>query len=451
MVIWQRLVQVCQRWQQIIYGSPKYLDLHPYCSPAAREPFRKHHSHWPDFPLILNYQIGPDEDEAVDCLVAALEHSNRVHHLDLYIGSWDSRVYEVLKRMRVSFPALTHLKLEGPDTYDKHNIYDISRNFLGNIAPCLQHIHLDRISFQELPKLLLSTRGLVSLQLEHIPTDVCGIYGYISPEAMVGGLDGLVSLRTLCVEFRFLEEPSISNERLEKERCPDPPLRAVLPALTEFVFCGEIKYLEDLIARIDLPGVEDIKIEYYPPWFDVPELSQFIDRTASLEFAQFRRAKVTFEGLHSQIQLDRPQGECQPLRFSLGVEIEDTGRDPHMDVLVPCMTRAYGQLTSLLSNVGHLSFQSQHHQLDLDNSKFLPLHLFPSVEELHVSGALAENIATMLENITAERVTELMPVLHSLWLGNGDEPVGSTEQFLSLRQLSGRPVMSGNTQDGVVG
>ena len=150
MVIWQRLVQVCQRWQQIIYGSPKYLDLHLYCSPAAREPFRKHHSHWPDFPLILNYQIGLDEDEAVDCLVAALEHSNRVHHLDLYIGSWDSRVYEVLERMRVSFPALTHLKLEGPDTYDKHNIYDISRNFLGNIAPCLQHIHLDRISFQEL-------------------------------------------------------------------------------------------------------------------------------------------------------------------------------------------------------------------------------------------------------------------------------------------------------------
>ena len=67
-------------------------------------------------------------------------------------------------------------------------------------------------------------------------------------QAMIGGLDGLTSLRTLCIEFRFLEEPSISNERLEKERCLDPPLRTLLPALTGFVFHGEIKYLEDLVA-----------------------------------------------------------------------------------------------------------------------------------------------------------------------------------------------------------
>ena len=115
MVEWQRLVQVCQRWQQIIYGSPQYLDLHLYCSVGVPFSFRKNLNRWPDFPLTLRYQIGPEEDEAVDDLIAALEHPNRVHSLDLYIGSWDSRVYEVLKKMQVRVPALTRLELEGPD------------------------------------------------------------------------------------------------------------------------------------------------------------------------------------------------------------------------------------------------------------------------------------------------------------------------------------------------
>jgi hypothetical protein len=88
---------------------------------------------------------------------------------------------------------------------------------------------------------------------------------------------------------------------------------------------------------------------------------------------------------------------------------------------------------------------------DLDNSKLLPLlHLFPAVEELQVSGELAGHIATVLENTAEERVTEVMPALHSLWLGNGDKPVGSIERFLSLRQLSGRPVTILNMQDEFV-
>ena len=56
MAEWQRLVQVCQRWRQIIYGLPHYLDLHLYCSDTAAFSFRKNHSHWPDFPLTLRYR-----------------------------------------------------------------------------------------------------------------------------------------------------------------------------------------------------------------------------------------------------------------------------------------------------------------------------------------------------------------------------------------------------------
>jgi hypothetical protein len=454
---WQSLVQVCQRWQQIIYGSPRYLDLHIHCS--NRTPFRKNLGRWPEFPLTVNYTICPygDGDVDVDDLIAALEQPERVHRINLTITSSDSRVYEVLEKMKVPFPALTHLDLTGPDQkYDtKHDKgVALPHDFLGESAPCLQHLLFDAICFQELPKLLLSTCGLVSLQLMDIPwiPGFYDYYGYISPEAMVGGLAGLTRLRTLCIKYRYPQDP---EEGPETGRHPEPSMRGVLPALTGFEFMGESKYLEDLVARIDMPSVEDIEIEYFLSEAEVRQLSQFIGRTANLELAQFSRAKVTFNDSYSQIQLDCPQGERHQTRFSLGAEIPSSSRDPDLDVLVPRMARVLGQLTALLSNVRHLSFDRDRHLLDnrMDNSKLLPLlHLFPAVEELHVSGGLAEHIATVLENIAEERVTEVMPALRSLQLGDGNGPVGSTERFLSFRQLSGHPVavVNNNTQDGVI-
>ena len=73
------------------------------------------------------------------------------------------------------------------------------------------------------------------------------------------------------------------------------------------------------------------------------------------------------------------------------------------------------------------------------------------MEVLHVSGVLVKHIATVLENIDEERVSNVMPMLRSLQFGNRYGPVGSTERFLSLRQLSGHPVtvVIANTQDEV--
>ena len=65
------------------------------------------------------------------------------------------------------------------------------------------------------------------------------------------------------------------------------------------------------------------------------------------------------------------------------------------------------------------------------------------MEALHVSGVLARHFGTVLENIDEERISEVMPTLRSLQLGDGNGPVGSVgsiERFLTLRQLSGHPV-----------
>ena len=443
---WQVLVQVCQRWQQIIYGSPRYLDLHLHCSNAA--PFRNNHSRWPEFPLTLKYVLYPDEDdlEDFDDLVAALEQSDRVHLIHFMTRSskegLDSRVDRVLEKMKVPFPALTYLNLIGTV---------LPHGFLGGSAPCLQRLYLENVSpilFQELPKLLLSARNLTSLRLEDIPK--CP--GYISLEAMVGGLAGLTKLRTLSINFRFPREIPDSNEVLGHRRRPEPSMRAVLPALTKFVFNGESAYLEDIVAQIDMPSVEDIKIEYFPPTVEVHELSQFICRTKNLDLTQFKHAQVDFDigtligTAYSHIKLDQPQGqgEHREFRFSLGVKISISA----LDDLVACMTRVLGQLTVLLSNVRNLSLKEEYGWQDwyaecfhLDDSKLLPLlHLFPAVEALHVYGLLVYHIRTALENIDEERVSEVMPALRSLQFDNGYWPLAYCGRFLSLRQLSGHPV-----------
>ena len=138
-----------------------------------------------------------------------------------------------------------------------------------------------------------------------------------------------------------------------------------------------------------MPSVEKVEIKCFPPWLDVPQLSQFIGRTASLELAQFRHAKVTFSDYFSQITLNHPQCEHRQLCFLFtGMQLlsdSNSDDDPYLDVLMSWMARVFSQLTALLSNVSHLSFDSKEPQLDLDNSKLLPLlYLFSTVEELHV-------------------------------------------------------------------
>jgi len=241
---------------------------------------------------------------------------------------------------------------------------------------------------------------------------------------------------------------------------------AVLPALTQFVFAGESKYLEDLLAQIDAPRVEDVRIEYYTQVVQTPQLSRFLGRIANFKLAQFRRAQVIFCGDDACIELDRPQGECR--RVHLSVTTLDGG--PNFQV-------PYVIQDAMLSNVGHLSISRTQvevgQQDDLNGTDWLPLlHLLPTVKTMHVNRAMALYIASAIGGIADEMVAKVLPALQLLCLEDGEdndydpydyshvndydsyfddfEPVGSTERFLSLRRLSGCPVIIVNTEDKFV-
>jgi hypothetical protein len=93
---------------------------------------------------------------------------------------------------------------------------------------------------------------------------------------MVTGVSVLTRLETLSIAF-----DSPRNPPNRRSRCP-PPTRTLLPVLTKLQFYGVDEYLEDLVARIDVPLLKKLDITFFYHGqliFATPQLIHFISRT----------------------------------------------------------------------------------------------------------------------------------------------------------------------------
>src|SRR6266403_4446456 len=180
---WQSLVHVCRRWRNVVFGSPRRLNLRLICTPKT--PARDTLDIWPALPLLIWGNMS--SSSGADDIIVALGQSNRICEVHLW-GLEDQQLDKVLAAMQVPFPQLTELQLysngETPPV--------IPNSFLGGSAPHLRSFWLSSIPFPGLPKLLLSATHLVILSLTNIPHS-----GYISPEAMATLLSVLSSLQRL--------------------------------------------------------------------------------------------------------------------------------------------------------------------------------------------------------------------------------------------------------------
>jgi hypothetical protein len=418
---WQSLAQVCQRWRQTIYASPRYLDLHLFCSKNGIPV--KNLSYWPAFPIAMRYRVPYDDDHAI----AVLKHTDRVRLINLRIMKPLSgeESHRMVAAMQKPFPALTHLKLSGALGWEKSDFKLADSEFLGGSAPCLQEINLYRIPYPELPTLLLSARNLVSLQLNCIPPS-----GHIPPEAMLASLSVLTRLENLCIVFL--------RQSYRRRVHPDPPTRAVLPALTNFQFGGCIKYLDDLVAEIDAPRLNSAEIEVYQlDFLLVPQLFLFIGRTENL---RFRRVQADLSGGKVKIKLRvYPDDADEQPYFSLSTQFEC----PNTRTRVAHTSLILTQIFTMCSDVDYLHIVNHPGpgwHPDVNSTEWLAFfRLFPSVKTLHIVGMFAVQVASALEDVPGEMVTGVFPSLHSLILEDSKVPP-STEQFVSLRQLYGCPV-----------
>ena len=383
------------------------------------------------------YGFCPEDEDNID---AALEHPSRVRQIKILATA--PLIKQVATTLQRSFPALTYLSLTCKDSV----FPVISRRFLGGSStPRLQHLHLKHISFPQIPLYFSSAHNLVSLEIE-----VMLATGYILPDDMVRSLAMLTRLKRLSLSFD--EEIPPSHQWRSH---PHPQMRTILPALIRLNYEGRSEYLEDFLARIDTPRIDSVMIEYFMHQIQASQLSRFIERTENLKIDQFTRARVQFYGDDSLFGLRRLQETWSDAHLLLRILGEEC-----LEVQVQGMAHLLGQLAATFSNVDDLfAHGTQSSRTDL--TEWLPLfRLFPAVDTLRLSGWSAVDIASSLEDTTEEMDTDFFPALRLIRVaecenedGDGDydeewiEQVGSMEQFLSLRQLSGYPVTVINPED----
>jgi hypothetical protein len=377
---------------------------------------------WPALPLVIdgdwkdNRKVGPDN------IIAALEHSDRVR--SIHLRQYPSSVGEALAAMRVPFPELACLSLWPKDG----STSVLPDSFLGGSAPRLRTLWLTDISFPGLPNLVLSASDLVDLSFCDIPHS-----GYISPEAMVACLSSLSRLKSLWLGLQ-------SNRPRPDELSPPPRTRVVLPALTELSFGGVPAYLEDFLARIDTPVLNQLWMSLFPgPVFDVPHLKQFIGRAKGLE--PYKVAQVAFMAGFIQLLL------TEPLPLLLRME---TMYD-RIDLEVHAMSLVCGQFSLFLSLVERLDLtadywpsQSQGED-DTVSSRFLEIFQpFTAIRSLHVSEGFIPFIALALQQLIGPRAAEVLPNLCDIFLGGSAIPgivPKAIRPFVDARQLSGQPIV----------
>ncbi|KAI0286532.1 hypothetical protein BC826DRAFT_80013 [Russula brevipes] len=392
---WHTLVHVCRRWRDLVFASPRRLNLRLLCS--SERPVREMLDIWPALPIEIHDPWIGAQDPGLDNINAALETPDRVRNIVL--TDIPSSIGKALAAaMQVPFPELTYLRLWSDD----RSTSVLPASFLGGSAPRLHGLWLAGISFPALPNLLSSASDLVVLAIQRVPHS-----GYISPEGMVACLSSLNRLISLDLGFE-------SPQSRPGQPSPPPQTRVVLPALTYLAFEGMTDYSEDFLARIDTPVLDNFSMRFFLDLvFDVPHLKQFIGRATRLKPP--KAASVLVDSRSIRLEL----GE-QPVPV---LEI----RCRRIDWQVDSMALVCGQLSPFCLPIEHLKLiaYDSPSEDDIESTEFLELFRpFTAV-------------------LIGPRATEVLPNLCDIFLGGSAMPgtvPEAMQPFVTARQLSGQPV-----------
>jgi hypothetical protein len=420
---WHTLVHVCLTWRNVVFGSPRRLNLRLDCEIST--PVREMLDIWPLLPIHL--VIDGLETRGIDNIIAALEHNDRICELAIFDLSSSERE-NLWATLQQPFPALTDLQFV---FFTETPLPVVPTSFLGGSAPGLQSIYMEHIPFPGLPTLLLSATHLVDLNLLQIPHA-----GYFSPEAMVTCLSVLNRLEKLTVEFASHRSfPGLETRR------PPPQARTLLPTLTMLSFKGVAEYLQDLVAAIDAPLLVNLGIIFFRvlKFHNAPQLTQFINRTpkfkshgdARVEFFDWDVTIVlpqTFDGV---INLGISYWPDSNYQLSSVVQLCDTSLLP---ALIPAVEYLYIIQSDCSTRISGWP----------ENSQWLELfHPFTAVKALYIALEFTSCIAPTLQELVGERVAEVLPALQTLFLEESLQsgPVQEAiEQFVAARQLSGHHI-----------
>ena len=426
---WITLVHVCRRWRSVVFQSPHRLNLRLLCTPET--PVRDGLDSWPSLPLIICDVPGIFDDGplGVDNIIAALERNDRVCQVDL--GRLTSSQLDHVTdsaAMLEPFPELTHLRIRISDEPGRILPYAS----LGGTVPRLRSLELDGVPSPGLPKLLLSATHLVNLDLHDIPRS-----GHIPPEAMATSLSALTSLESLRLNFRYPRpRPAPVGRRL----LPLPLTRSILPSLTKIRFKGPSGYLEEVLARIDAPRVNELHITFFNQIeFNTPQLFQFISRRPSLRAPE--NGHIAF---NSKAILVRFSSQTSGYSV-LNVEILCAASEWQLSSLEQVFTLSLPPPSTLEDLY---IFEDHEYPLrwqdDVESMLWLNLlRSFVAVKNLYLSDEFVPRIAPALQELVGGRTTEGLPTLENIFL-EGFQPSRSLhegiEKFVAARRFTSYPV-----------
>jgi len=429
---WLALVHVCRRWRYLVLESPRRLNLR--LEYGGHGPMSEVLDGWPVLPIVLK-DTRRESDQRWDNVVAALEseHYNRICGIQILYMT-NSRWERFAAAMQKPFPELIFLEVWAYPNM----VPALLDSFLGGSAPRLRSLSLTSIPIPSIPKLLLSSNGLVELTLEDIPDS-----GYFSPDVMATALTVMTRLESLRLEFLSpRSRPDPESRHLH------PLTRFVLPALTRLMFTGVYEYLEDLLARIDAPLIYDLDITFFMDLeFDVPQLYRLIDHAEV--FNAFDQARVLIFNGEIQLNLD-PRARKVDRRTQLKLQINCEKLDYQLSSLAQVCRSSF----PLVSAMEDLQIWEDDHRLlssplavNMETGQWLELlDPFTALKNLHLTQTIAAHVCSALQELSGERVPEVLPTLQGLFishLSSDSLPEGirkAIKTFVAARRRSGHPV-----------
>jgi len=361
----------------------------------------------------------------MDNIIAALEDHDRVRHIELW-GVTHSLLGRLASVIQEPFPELTFLSF----LLDNRSAAPVlPGTFFGGSAPRLQRLHLKGVPFPSIMNLLVTATDLVNIDLWNIPYS-----GYVAAEEMVTWLAPMTGLKSLFLGFHSPQScPDPARRR------PPPPTRVVLPALTHFNYRGVSEFLEDLVARIDTPLLDNAEITFFNQLlFDIPQLPQFVRQLN--KFKAVDQAYVLFQSRYVQVRLSSQAGTEDGANFKLKISCKPS------DWQLSAVAQVCDWLFTHCSTIERLHIREdaepslQWHD-DMENTQWVELlHPFIAMKDMYLSEELAPLVALALQESVGASV---LPALQNLFF-EGLKPSKRFRKvigpFIAARESSKRPV-----------
>ena len=347
-------------------------------------------------------------------LLLALQYRNRLYNI--FISRWSSEDLGLLKALDNAFPMLETLSLLNNDRYQVF----LPNNF---VAPRLRALHLRTFTIPMGHLSLTNATNLLSLRLEDT--------GYFPPGYLVECIASMPLLEDISLIFN---QNAYDPNMLEWPRTQIT--RVVLPRLSRLQFVGIIHYLDNLLARISTPFLQDFRLLVLleeSSTLAVLRMSAFLGTIQNLDF---RTAVVRFYRTSLSITYHPDQAGGVPPYFSFNID--------DLDRAEAFMVQIFSANAPALPVVERLDLEANCY-----SSGFMPQHTlwytllrsFGGVKTLRIDSRLATELSDVLDPRNEAVTNELLPGLSELVVVSREDLLQQPfSSFIHACRLAGHSV-----------